>query len=380
MPGLMRSTDGGIRQRTTAHAAGRPRRLAAMGRGGDNEVGHLTRGELVVPKGLLRNPELRASLAGAFERARLPMSRFEVGARGNSRNPRTGMREFYGGGPGDPDNEGEGQAGSGSSGGGNAGNGGGGERSSPSPHAGGYDSRTGGNLSSVAADAHQGVIDAGGTARQASFAAAMADRDAARGATGDRDPWGEAYRGYLGAPSLPAQAGQALARSAREARAAGAPTASELGIETVSGSGMAGSYGTLPDSFEDFIGVPAGDTTFGTIDTTGTLDEGGALFSTNTPEPHFGHHLAAGVLTALTPFGGALRAAGVLPSAQDLVTHPDEYSAPYAPSARGGGEGTPRAAPTTPGEDEAKAATEAWTGIYTPPRTHERYYAPRRPQ
>ena len=96
-------------------------RLAAAGRRGDTEVGHLTRGELVVPCGLLRDRNLRSNLAHAFKRAGLPMGRYEVGGRDDSINPRTGMREFYGGGPGDPVN-----AGPGAAGGGEGGDGGGG--------------------------------------------------------------------------------------------------------------------------------------------------------------------------------------------------------------------------------------------------------------
>lgn len=301
MPGVMRSGDGGVAQRTNVHAAGRPRRLAAMGRHGDNEVGHLTRGELVVPRGLLSDRKLRARLADSFDRAGLPMDRYEVGSGANSRNPRTGMREFYGGGPGDPDNEGPGQAGAGS-GGGNAGEGGG--------------------------------RDAGPNA----------------GTTG---PGGDVGRsGYGGGY--------------------GAHGSSVDGRDSPGGGDIAGSYGT----FEDFIGVRDDDRTFGTIDTTGTLDEGGLAFSTNTPEPGLGAHIASGLATMLIPGGALLNSLGLL-SPEALTRHPDEYrSAPSVMAADGGSDRTAPAHATPAGTAEVEAARD-YTGIYTPPyRTHERYYLP----
>lgn len=270
MAGLMRSTDGGIGQRTASYAAGRPRRLAAMGRNGDTEIGHLTRGEVVVPRGLLRNPQLKANLADAFKRAGVPMDRYEVGGRGNSRNPRTGIREYWGVGPGGP-------------------------------------------------GADSSAADAPGTA-----------------GGGDH--------------------------------AGGGGSASGSGSE---GGDMAGTYG----SFEDFIGVPDDDHLFGASDTTGTLDEGGFAFSTNTPDPGLGAHLASGLVSAAIPGGTLLNAAGLL-TPEAFTRHPDEYSGPHEPSpgGDGGGGGSRVAASETVDEDEAKA----WTGIYTPPpRTHLKYMQPR---
>ena len=77
-----------------------PNRAAAMGRGGDDQVGHLTSGEVVVPRQLAAEPDLRAELMQAFEKAGVPMGRYEVGGRDDSRNPQTGMREYFFG-PGD---------------------------------------------------------------------------------------------------------------------------------------------------------------------------------------------------------------------------------------------------------------------------------------
>ena len=69
--------------------------LAAAGRGGDTELAHVTPGEMVIPKAVLAQPGVQAMLSGAFAEAGRDPARFVVGARGNSRNPRTGMREYY---------------------------------------------------------------------------------------------------------------------------------------------------------------------------------------------------------------------------------------------------------------------------------------------
>ena len=73
-----------------------PRKLAEMGRGGDTEVGHLTEGEVVVPPELAGKSDVRQQLLEAFSRAGIDIGRYTVGGEDDSRNPRTGMREFYG--------------------------------------------------------------------------------------------------------------------------------------------------------------------------------------------------------------------------------------------------------------------------------------------
>ena len=73
-----------------------PRQLAAMGRGGDDEVAHVTTGEIVIPRNLADSPTLRDELTRAFERAGIPIGRYTVGGKDDSRNPATGMREYYG--------------------------------------------------------------------------------------------------------------------------------------------------------------------------------------------------------------------------------------------------------------------------------------------
>ena len=70
------------------------RALAAAGRGGDTMIGHLTPGELVVPRGILAAPGVREAIQGWYANAGLDMDRFVVGGKGDSINPRTGMREF----------------------------------------------------------------------------------------------------------------------------------------------------------------------------------------------------------------------------------------------------------------------------------------------
>ena len=99
-----------------------PRKLAEMGRGGDTEVGHLTEGEVVVPPELAGNSDVRAHLLEAFERAGIDIGRYTVGGEDDSRNPRTGMREYRGrGAENEGDDRGAGGGGPGSGGGGGGG-------------------------------------------------------------------------------------------------------------------------------------------------------------------------------------------------------------------------------------------------------------------
>ena len=72
------------------------------GRMGDTMTGHLTPGEKVIPPEVLAQPGMRPALSMAFRAAGLPEGRYTVGGADDSRNPRTGMREFFGVGPGGP--------------------------------------------------------------------------------------------------------------------------------------------------------------------------------------------------------------------------------------------------------------------------------------
>ena len=148
-----------------------PKNLAAMGRGGDTEVGHLTPGELVVPDRVQQQPDIRAKLIEAFEKAGVPIGRYTVGGKDDSRNPKTGMREYYDG--GDPSGGGDsaggtgpggGEMGGGGDGGGDGGGYGGGYGTGGSrSSSGGTDAGTpsGGSAASAAAGAGGGG-DGGG--------------------------------------------------------------------------------------------------------------------------------------------------------------------------------------------------------------------------
>ena len=80
-----------MRRRAPAEA------LARAGRRGDRAVGHLTPGEMVVPKALLdRDPALKEKIVAALGAAGLDWRRYEVGGADDSINPATGLWEYYG--------------------------------------------------------------------------------------------------------------------------------------------------------------------------------------------------------------------------------------------------------------------------------------------
>jgi hypothetical protein len=72
-------------------------RMAAMGRGGDDTLAHVQRGELIIPAALLaQDPALKE---GLFQRLRdmgiEDPERYVVGSEENSLNPETGIPEFF---------------------------------------------------------------------------------------------------------------------------------------------------------------------------------------------------------------------------------------------------------------------------------------------
>jgi len=67
--------------------------LAAEGRGGDTEVAHVARGELVIPRAL-QNPEVLAALTRAAAAHNIPLEMLSIGNAMNRINPETGMPEF----------------------------------------------------------------------------------------------------------------------------------------------------------------------------------------------------------------------------------------------------------------------------------------------
>lgn len=71
------------------------KRMARAGRYGDDEVVHATTGETVVPQSVMAQPGVRRGLMRGFRRAGLEPGRHEIGGRDDSRNPVTGLREFY---------------------------------------------------------------------------------------------------------------------------------------------------------------------------------------------------------------------------------------------------------------------------------------------
>ena len=69
--------------------------LARKGRMGDTEIGHLTAGEVVLPKKVWQNdPSLATHATMAMAQAGLDPQQYVVGSSRNSRNPKTGAREF----------------------------------------------------------------------------------------------------------------------------------------------------------------------------------------------------------------------------------------------------------------------------------------------
>ncbi len=63
------------------------------GRGGDTLLGHLTPGEIVIPKDLL-NGTNQKNINAMFDRAGLDINQYTVGHENNSVNPETGNPEF----------------------------------------------------------------------------------------------------------------------------------------------------------------------------------------------------------------------------------------------------------------------------------------------
>jgi len=69
------------------------RELAALGRGDDTEIAHMTLGEIVIPS-VLQTPEVMNALLVAAAYAGVPLDRFRIGMPQNSINPETGVTEF----------------------------------------------------------------------------------------------------------------------------------------------------------------------------------------------------------------------------------------------------------------------------------------------
>lgn len=69
--------------------------VADAGRSTDDQVAHMTGGELVIPKALIEKaPEFKKLVEGHFKANGRDMARFTVGDTANSINPKTGAPEF----------------------------------------------------------------------------------------------------------------------------------------------------------------------------------------------------------------------------------------------------------------------------------------------
>ena len=68
--------------------------LSMHGRYGDTTIGHLTPGEMVLPRPIADDPVLKRQLFDAFERHEINPYQYQVGHFENSINPLTGVPEF----------------------------------------------------------------------------------------------------------------------------------------------------------------------------------------------------------------------------------------------------------------------------------------------
>lgn len=78
----------GAREHPTAQ------QLARMGRKGDDTIGHLESGELVIPKSV-QSPGLVALVSKRMRQRGMNPERYKVGSDWASRNPSTGVQQFY---------------------------------------------------------------------------------------------------------------------------------------------------------------------------------------------------------------------------------------------------------------------------------------------
>lgn len=65
------------------------------GRGTDTVMGHLSLGEVVIPRAMLDSPEFMQMLQQAFEQMGVDINEFTVGHEANKINPETGYPEFF---------------------------------------------------------------------------------------------------------------------------------------------------------------------------------------------------------------------------------------------------------------------------------------------
>jgi len=68
--------------------------LARQGRGGDTEIAHMARGEIVLPE-VLQTPEVLNALRRVASEKGMALERYRIGSERNSINPNTGAPEFF---------------------------------------------------------------------------------------------------------------------------------------------------------------------------------------------------------------------------------------------------------------------------------------------
>jgi len=69
--------------------------IEEAGRDTDNMVGHLTVGEIVIPRNIADDKDAQKVLAALFESYDIDMEEFTVGHEKNKINPETGYPEFF---------------------------------------------------------------------------------------------------------------------------------------------------------------------------------------------------------------------------------------------------------------------------------------------
>jgi hypothetical protein len=124
--------------------------VAKKGQDGDDQVGHLSTGDAIIPVEKTRNnPRLQALLHQVYQEAKIDPRRFVVGHPQNRRNQKTGLREFADGGDGGDSGGDAGGGGSSDSGGGGGGGTSGSGPGGESPGAAGAADAPGGGPSSA---------------------------------------------------------------------------------------------------------------------------------------------------------------------------------------------------------------------------------------
>ena len=82
--------------RDSNNVRGALQKAASLGRGGDTQMAHVGKGEVLIPPEVIdTNPQVMAPLIKAFQKSGMDWRRYLVGGN-NSTNPSTGQKEFFG--------------------------------------------------------------------------------------------------------------------------------------------------------------------------------------------------------------------------------------------------------------------------------------------